>query len=702
MISGNADGLTKSDYLPVGSLVGALRSQFENWLTLGALSGIALPTRCPPRAGWPRLARLPVEVRLRNRVRARCRLDEFSGFVEVWVYREYEVPGLRWNELRNIVDVGANVGAATLWFASRAPYGRIVAVEPAPAVLPSLMRNVEANGLGNRVEVVPVALGATSGIGYLKPSSSSLSASVGAGPTTGGLPVPIVSLGQLLEKTKIRKLDLLKLDCEGSEFEILRSSETSVLRSIRAIVGEFHASLSDDRSDLEQVLLRSGFDCRFRGSDNLGLFSAVRTSPRARANQARSPHHAARSLATARRAVDSSVDRQTPMTAAPLDVPPHVGDERPRALVVTFGSVLDPRSGWGVRARSVVEALADLGLRVSVISHYEPAGILPSSIDAIHILRRTLHLGWSRELVREARLRAREADVIIVESALLLPAVQAGRPTAPILWDTTECETLHYSRLEPTLSHRLRGFVWRQIERWAVRHTDLVIAISETDVGWWTRLFPASSRKLVVVPHRSLAQPTPYDDARPRLEHLCNGPLRGPALLFVGNLAAKHNAAAAEWLAAELAPHLPADCSLVLAGPGTETVCARDRTRARVVCLGGVPDIDVVIAGADVCLAPLAAGAGVKTKVLDYLAHGKVVLATPVAMEGLEGAPGVHTAELEHFAARLLDYLSGCEDRDAARRRAQSQRAWVRARHGPEQVADRLRAALERVEVRVP
>ena len=115
---------------------------------------------------------------------------------------------------------------------------------------------------------------------------------------------------------------------------------------------------------------------------------------------------------------------------------------------------------------------------------------------------------------------------------------------------------------------------------------------------------------------------------------------RGPVLLFVGNLLGKHNADAARWLLEELAPRLPADCTLVLAGPGTDEVPPPESTSALVCRLGAVSDIDAVIAGADLCLAPLAAGAGVKTKVLHYLAHAKPVVATPVAREGIEDAPG--------------------------------------------------------------
>jgi FkbM family methyltransferase len=270
------DGRTKFDHPPMRALIRSLRAEFTNWLSLGALSFVALPSRCPPRGGWKRLGELLVQVRLRNELHAECHLNEFSGFVEVWVYREYDIPGLRWPDVRTIVDVGANVGAATLWFASRAPHARIAAVEPAPSVVSILETNVARNGLSDRVQIMSKALGAATGIGYLAPAADSTQTSVTSDATASDLEVSVQSLGDLLDETGIETLDLLKLDCEGAEFEILRSSEDRVLPSVHAIVGEFHTTKSDRRADIEEILVRSGFECQFAGGEDSGLFAAIR------------------------------------------------------------------------------------------------------------------------------------------------------------------------------------------------------------------------------------------------------------------------------------------------------------------------------------------------------------------------------------------------------------------------------------------
>jgi glycosyltransferase involved in cell wall biosynthesis len=371
-----------------------------------------------------------------------------------------------------------------------------------------------------------------------------------------------------------------------------------------------------------------------------------------------------------------------------------------RALFVTYGSVVNPRHGGAVRACAALDALARLGFRSTVISHSESDGMRSPSIDELHVLRSPLRLGWSTELVRAVRAHKDRAEVIIVESALLLPAVRVARPRAPIVWDTNECETLHYSRVPSSPINRLRGFVWQLIERSSVARADVIVAISETEAEWWRRLFPKSRNKLVVVDHSFGAHQIAPESARVDLERLCGIQLRGAVLLFVGNLLGKHNAVAAQWLVESLAPRLPSECSLVLAGPGTEAVAAR-ASDAIVCSLGGVTDIDTVVAGADICLAPLAAGAGVKTKVLHYLAHGKRVVATPVALEGIENPPGVREAGLDDFLGVIVDWMSRDENWVTRRRREALQRAWVHERYGADRVAEQWREALRTASVTV-
>jgi glycosyltransferase involved in cell wall biosynthesis len=336
-----------------------------------------------------------------------------------------------------------------------------------------------------------------------------------------------------------------------------------------------------------------------------------------------------------------------------------------------------------------LEAFRDLGLSVDVITTEEdgPADDTFDFVDDLVVLEAKLFFGWSRELVSRTKHLSSRADAVVIASAMLLPAVLASRPIAPIVWDTNECETLHYRRLPKGIRSIAGGTAWRVLESWAARACDHVIAISEVEQQSWARLFPAVQSKISTVVHRPLWREVSPSEARVAISEFRGPSTTGPVALFVGNLVAKHNRAAAEWLRSELTPLLPPGSTLLLVGPGTEAFSRISTRGAECIGVGPIEEVDAVIAGSDLCLAPLAAGAGVKTKVLHYLAHGKRVAGTPTAFEGLERAPGLTAAVLGDLAEIVVEILRSPEAAEAARRRASEQREWLEAHHGRERVA---------------
>jgi FkbM family methyltransferase len=180
---------------------------------------------------------------LRDGGSIRCRVSEFAAFVEVFVLRDYDVPGLNWTSLKTIVDVGANVGFASIWFARRAPHARIVAIEPSATALSLLKPNLASAGILSRTVLLPVGLGSSPGLQHLVEGDASVGTRTVRRSDPAGSPgpsVPVTTLAQVCEEQQLHPLDLLKLDCEGAEFEILMTMEPSALKEIGTIVGEFH------------------------------------------------------------------------------------------------------------------------------------------------------------------------------------------------------------------------------------------------------------------------------------------------------------------------------------------------------------------------------------------------------------------------------------------------------------------------------
>ena len=73
--------------------------------------------------------------------------------------------------------------------------------------------------------------------------------------------VEVVSLSDIINELALPKIDLLKLDCEGSEFDILLNTSKKIFENIKEIVLEVHESpaSSHSKSDLASFLQSVGY-----------------------------------------------------------------------------------------------------------------------------------------------------------------------------------------------------------------------------------------------------------------------------------------------------------------------------------------------------------------------------------------------------------------------------------------------------------
>ncbi len=147
------------------------------------------------------------------------------------------------------------------------------------------------------------------------------------------------------------------------------------------------------------------------------------------------------------------------------------------------------------------------------------------------------------------------------------------------------------------------------------------------------------------------------------------------SLLFVGNFLHPPNCDAAIWLAQSIYPLLkPTFPALTLHIVGDQPPPALCQLAGNgIIVTGRVPDVAPYLDATAVCVAPMRAGGGMRVKVLEALAAGKAIVATPLAAEGLEVTDGEHlmlaetSEEMAHCIAALL--------REPARRKALGQRA---------------------------
>jgi FkbM family methyltransferase len=166
---------------------------------------------------------------------------------------------------RLIVDAGANVGSATLWFTERFPDAHVIALEPNPHAFRRLQRNL---GDDPNVEVVNAALADVDGKAWfgLEPTTTlqgRLQEHDGAGVESAGVvEVDALTLRTVAERfASGARIDVLKLNIEGAEWQVLAGRLTNV----GTIALETHEPVPGDRdpdSVLGEVANREGFELR--------------------------------------------------------------------------------------------------------------------------------------------------------------------------------------------------------------------------------------------------------------------------------------------------------------------------------------------------------------------------------------------------------------------------------------------------------
>ncbi len=201
---------------------------------------------------------------------------------EVWTRGVYA--GIKLDAKRPLIlDIGAHIGIATLFFKAHYPTSSIFAVEPLEANYKLLMHNIEKNGLSENVKGVNAAVGSASGEsdfyyhGEMNVESRWLS---NAGFLPGSwkgtqisakITVETVTLDYVIEEAlrwgDCDKIDLLKMDVEGAESGILRSSEFNP-GLVKNVVLEAHGNGKRIRA----ILTHKGYDVSStKGEDGLEI-----------------------------------------------------------------------------------------------------------------------------------------------------------------------------------------------------------------------------------------------------------------------------------------------------------------------------------------------------------------------------------------------------------------------------------------------
>jgi hypothetical protein len=374
------------------------------------------------------------------------------------------------------------------------------------------------------------------------------------------------------------------------------------------------------------------------------------------------------------------------------------GNSRGEVLVVAPHLPLFDRQGGGLRLKTLIGMIAELGWTVTFCASFPmdwgpeflagPQGraAYEEALRAVGVTRFVYGIDGIRAFLIESGGLMRYAFLSFPGVATdITPLIRSHCPWARVIFDTVD---LHFLRMQREASLRHDPLLAREAERMqqlelaCMRSADVTIAVSEVERRLLLDLAPEVVVETIPCVFQVPAGLPPGLDRR-------------AGVLFVGGFWHAPNGDAVLWFVEHVWPLIRARA------PGIIFRIAGSDPTPEVTALGRLPDVEVLgyvsdltpqFDAARVFVAPLRFGAGMKGKVGQSLINGLPVVATAIGAEGMSLVDGEHLLVADaagDFAESVLNLL----DDDGLWARLQGEgRALIEKTLSPAVVARRLEA----------
>ena len=139
------------------------------------------------------------------------------------------------------LDIGAHVGTFSTLFGQLHPTATIDCFEPSPDTFEYLRRNIEANGLADRIHVHQKALAGETGFAVFDlQGAGSGHNHLAFGELEGsGVRVETVAFDEVVAAAR-GPIEVIKMDCEGGEYDLVYKSSPESWSTVQRLVLEYH------------------------------------------------------------------------------------------------------------------------------------------------------------------------------------------------------------------------------------------------------------------------------------------------------------------------------------------------------------------------------------------------------------------------------------------------------------------------------
>lgn len=203
-----------------------------------------------------------ITINLKNGLKfiVRARTMDKSVLKEVWIKNIYDKYNIKVEKGDTVIDIGAHIGIFSIYASEISQTGKVYAFEP---FIENYKRLENHKIINKKENLFTYNLGVSDKEGiqtlYLSPDNN-----------TGGhslhlktqsekkIEIHSIRLMDFCNKEKINRIDFLKMDCEGAEFDILMSDE-HILQKVNKIIMECHPFNDNSVLNMIQLLERNGF-----------------------------------------------------------------------------------------------------------------------------------------------------------------------------------------------------------------------------------------------------------------------------------------------------------------------------------------------------------------------------------------------------------------------------------------------------------
>lgn len=171
---------------------------------------------------------------------------DLGSLIEVYRSNVYNPASLKLPDHSTIIDIGASNGDFSIFCATKLRAEKVISYEPDQKAFELLINNIRINDVVNKIK--PYSLGVSS----LKEEIE-----------INGELHKAVPIEEIFRQNELDSCDLLKMDCEGWEYEILLNTSIETLKKVRALAMECHIFNNDDHlKDLDSYLKSVGFNVK--------------------------------------------------------------------------------------------------------------------------------------------------------------------------------------------------------------------------------------------------------------------------------------------------------------------------------------------------------------------------------------------------------------------------------------------------------